>query len=359
MARTVVIEEYAKARSKRVGTAKRYAVLALFLVPFLAAFIVFFVVPLIYGIHISLTNFVFSTPGKEVANDFMWYKFLLGGNDKIAVMGKNYRTAFWNSFANSIVFSIIMVPIAVLLPLGLAILVNTKPPGYKAFRSMIYLPSIVPLSAAGAIFAFFFANPPNGLVSEWFGSDVMWFDHIWFSFDLFGKTIDVPYAWIPIFLMCLWGGWGSNFLILSAGLQNIPANLFEAASIDGCSTWRKITNIIIPGIKPQLTLCLFTTIIGYLGLYGQNYVLSGGGPINSALSAFPGGNKTSTVIYFIQDIVSPNKGFREKFYGLGAAASLIYALIVGLISGIQMYCTRDVKTGTKISEAYSKWQRIR
>lgn len=371
MARTVVIEEYAKTRSKRVGTAKRYAVLALFLVPFLAAFIVFFIVPLIYGIHISLTNFVFSAPGKEVANDFMWYKYLLFNENALLADGftkgqagaiLKIQSAFWNSFTNSIVFSIIMVPIAVLLPLGLAILVNTKPPGYKAFRSMIYLPSIVPLSAAGAIFTLLFADPnANGLLSQWFGIDIKWFNDIWFDFALFGKTIEVPYAWVPIFFMCLWGGWGSNFLILSAGLQNIPANLFEAASIDGCSTWRKITNIIIPGIKPQLTLCLFTTIIGYLGLYGQNYVLSNGGPINSASAGIPGGGKTSTVIYFIQNIVAPGDGasLRDKFYGLGAAASIIYAIIVGIISGIQMYCTRDVKTGTKISEAYSKWQRIR
>ena len=159
--------------------------------------------------------------------------------------------------------------------------------------------------------------------------------------------------------MCLWGGWGSNFIILSAGLENIPKNLYEASDIDGCSAWKKILHITIPGIKGQLVLCLFTTIIGYLGLYGQNYVLSNGGPLISTLSGLPGGGKTSTIMYFIQDIVANVPNFRSTIYGLGAAASLVFALFVGIISGIQMYCTRERKTGTKISEAYEKWHKIK
>ena len=159
--------------------------------------------------------------------------------------------------------------------------------------------------------------------------------------------------------MCLWGGWGGNFLILSAGLQNIPRNLYEAASIDGSSTLRRILKITIPGIKPQLVLCLFTTIIGYLGLYGQNFVLTNGHPYNPEIStAFPGHSQVSTAIYFIQDILT-NDNLRESYYGLAAAASIIFAAIVGTISGIQQYLTRDKKSGYKKSEAYYKWLQAR
>lgn len=364
MVRTVRLEEYSRVRSKRKGTVKRYAVLALFLAPFLLAFTIFFLFPLVYGVYISLTDFQFSAPDEAVLNSARWYKYLLG----ITIEGEEaaqrlMRISYWTGFAHSIIFSIIMVPIAILLPLGLAILVNMKPPAYKMFRSMIYLPSIVPLTAAGTIFTLLFMNKSqNGLINLLFGSDVKFLTGTWFSFEMFGRTQVITYGWIPIFFMCLWGGWGSNFIILSAGLQNIPRNLYEAASIDGCSSWRQTLKITIPGIKPQLVLCLFTTIIGYLGLYGQNYVLTSGGPADTELSAWPSGGYTSTVIYFIQDIVANGErsiAFKEKYYGLAAAASIIYAAVVGIISGTQMYLTRDKKTGFKKSEAFNKWQRVK
>jgi ABC-type sugar transport system permease subunit len=119
--------------------------------------------------------------------------------------------------------------------------------------------------------------------------------------------------------------------------------------------------VTIPGIKPQLVLCLFTTILGYLGLYGQNFVLNGGGPVITEIAGVPADGHTSTLMYFIQDIVTTDKKLFNKAtaYGLAAAASLVYALFAGIISGIQMYITREKKTGTKISEAYNKWQKIK
>ena len=357
MAKTIVLEEYAKQRSKRIGSLKKYGVTAVFLLPYLAAFIIFFLLPLFYGVYISLTDFQYGKPGVEQFNDFTWFRMLF---DK-TLMPRVYNS-FWLAFVHTMMFSVIMVPIAIILPLSLAILVNRKPPGFKLFRALIYMPSIVPLTAAGTIFTLLFMpKTQNGLLAEFFGIDIVWFSDIWFSFELFGQTIDIAYAWIPIFFMCLWGGWGGNFIILSAGLQNVPRHLYEAADIDGCSSWRKILNVTIPGIKPQLVLCLFTTILGYLGLYGQNFVLNGGGPVITEIAGVPADGHTSTLMYFIQDIVTTDKKLFNKAtaYGLAAAASLVYALFAGIISGIQMYITREKKTGTKISEAYNKWQKIK
>ena len=355
MEKTVVLEEYAKQRSRRIGAFKKYGVTGIFLLPYLAAFIVFFVLPLFYGIYISLTNFQYGKPGVEHFNDFAWFRMLFDST----FMPGIYKS-FWLAFVHTIMFSVIMVPIAIILPLFLAILINQKPAGYKLFRALIYMPSIVPLTAAGTIFTLLFmSKSQHGVLAEFFGIDIMWFIDNWFSFKLFGEQIDIVYAWIPIFFMCLWGGWGGNFIILSAGLQNVPKHLYEAADIDGCSSFRKILNVTIPGIKPQLVLCLFTTILGYLGLYGQNYVLSSGGPSIAAIASMPAGGKTSTLMYFIQDIVANNLQFKSSLYGLGAAASLVFALFAGIISGIQMYITREKKTGTKISEAYNKWHAIK
>ncbi len=351
MEKTIVLEQYAKQRSRTVGLLRKYGITAVFLLPYLLAFIIFFVLPLFYGIYISMTNFQYGKPGVESFNSFAWFKMIFNKS----YMPGIYKS-FWLAFGHTLMFSIIMVPIAILLPLGLAIIINIKSPGYKLFRALIYMPSIVPLTASGTIFTLLFmSKSQNGLLAEFFGIDIMWFVDTWFSFNFFGEKIEIVYAWIPIFFMCLWGGWGGNFIILSAGLQNVPKHLYEAASIDGCSAWKKILNVTIPGIKPQLVLCLFTTILGYLGLYGQNYVLSGGGPSIAAIASMPAGGKTSTLMYFIQDIVANNLQFKSSLYGLGAAASLVFALFAGIISGIQMYITREKKTGTKISEAYNKW----
>ena len=351
MEKTIVLEQYAKQRSRTVGLLRKYGITAVFLLPYLLAFIIFFVLPLFYGIYISMTNFQYGKPGVESFNSFAWFKMIFNKS----YMPGIYKS-FWLAFGHTLMFSIIMVPIAILLPLGLAIIINIKSPGYKLFRALIYMPSIVPLTASGTIFTLLFmSKSQNGLLAEFFGIDIMWFVDTWFSFNFFGEEIEIVYAWIPIFFMCLWGGCGGNFIILSAGLQNVPKQLYEAASIDGCSAWKKILNVTIPGIKPQLVLCLFTTILGYLGLYGQNYVLSGGGPSIAAIASMPAGGKTSTLMYFIQDIVANNLQFKSSLYGLGAAASLVFALFAGIISGIQMYITREKKTGTKISEAYNKW----
>lgn len=355
MNKTIVLEEYARQRSRRIGSIRKYGVTAIFLVPYLAAFITFFVLPLFYGIYISLTNFQYGKPGVETFNSFAWFRMIF---DRSYMPG--IFNSFWLSFVHTMMFSVVMVPIAILLPLGLAILINLKPPGFKLFRALVYMPSIVPLTAAGTIFTMLFmSKSQNGLLAEFFGIDIMWFIDTWFSFDLLGQKVEIAYAWIPIFFMCLWGGWGGNFIILSAGLQNVPKHLYEAADMDGCSPLRKILSVTIPGIKPQLVLCLFTTILGYLGLYGQNYVLAGGGPSIAAIASMPAGGQTSTLMYFIQDIVANNLQFKSGLYGLGAAASLVFALFAGIISGIQMYITSEKKSGTKISEAYNKWHAIR
>ncbi len=355
MERTLTLEDYSKNQSRRKSTLKKYGIVILFLLPFLAAFIVFFICPLIYGIYISLTNFVYGKPGVYDFNAMKWYRIIFDGSYQPKVFH-----VFWASFLHSFVFALIMVPIAILLPLGLAILVNLKPPGFKIFRALIYMPSIVPLTASGTIFTLLFMPASqHGLIAEMFGCQINWFTDIWFSFSIGGTTFSVAYAWIPIFLMCLWGGWGSNFIILSAGLQNVPRSLYEASSIDGCSPMRKVRAVTLPGIKGQMVLCLFTTIIGYLGLYGQNYVLSSGGPAIPSYSSLPGGGSTSTIIYFIQDIVANNANFRTKLYGLGAAASIIFAIFTGIVSGIQMYCTRDRKPNNKHAEEYLKWSQIK
>lgn len=333
------IEEYTKRVSKTTSFLKKYGLAILFMAPYLISFLVFFMYPFIKGCIMSLYRYNIAN-----VNDISWRGFL---NYQKILFDSNtsYYKDFWNGMKNTLMATAIIVPLCILIPLGLALLINAKPPGYKIYRAIIYLPGIFPITATGVIFLNMFNNE-YGFINNLFKINVNWLQN--------PTTV-----WMIIILFCVWGGLGTNFVIFTAALQNVPKNLYEACSIDGCSKWQRTKSVTIPGIKGQLVLCLFTTIIGYLGLYGQNYVLTGGNPKFSKLSAVPGGNKISTVIYFIQDIVANNTNFKERFYGLAAAASIIFAIFVGIISGIQMYCTREKKTGTKISEAYEKWIKAR
>ena len=367
MKESLTLQEFYRREERKKGSFKKYGVFILFVLPFLLAFLVFFVYPLFYGIYISFTQYNLSYPGQETFVGLRWYQVLFNPHYKIngKVPMLKYYDSFWRAFFHTVIFAIIMVPIAIIVPLALAILINYKPPGFKLFRCLVYLPSIVPLSCAGAIFVMLF-NPKDtaGVLATLFPNtifdNVKWFTQTWFSFSINGSVYNVAYAWIPIFCMCFWGGWGGNFIILSAGLENVPRSLYEASSVDGCSRRHKIIYVTIPNIKGQLVLCLFTTIIGYMGLYGQNYVLLGGGPFTATtLNGAPAWGDTSTLLYYIQAIVDgSNAQLQSSFYGLASAASIVYALFVGIFTGIQQYATRDRKSGFKISEGYSKWKRI-
>ena len=359
MNQTVRLEEYAKKESRTKAFLSKYGMAALFLGVFLGCFITFFIVPLFYGIHISLTNFKYDYPGIEKWNDFRFYKMLFDPTFKAPIY-----ESFWRAFWHTIIFAILMVPMAIIFPLALAILINQKPPGYKVFRCLVYMPSIVPLTAAGSIFTLLFnAKVQHGLLAELFPNTFGMIDFpVQFlpEFTIFGQSVNISWMWLVVYLMCFWGGWGGNFLILSAGLQNVPKALYEAAGMDGCNGFKKAMKVTIPNIKPQIVLCLFTTIIGYMGLYGQNYVLAH--PIVSRLQSQPGGVATSTLIFFIQSIIAGDgntaQDLKANFYGLAAAASIVFALIVGLISGTQMFLTRDKKTGNTISRSFAKWNEI-
>lgn len=367
MSTELTLQEFYRRRERTVGGLKKYGLALLFLAPFLIGFIVFFIYPLFYGIYISFTNFNLSKPGETKMVGFQWYAILFNRN--YAIKGTKFSPFFdsyWKAFIHTIIFVVIMVPIAIIIPLALAILINLKPPGYKIFRCLVYMPAIVPLACSGAIFVMLF-NPAaaSGILATLFpGSffdNIKFFqDSVWFSFNVGPINVPIVYAWIPIFFMCFWGGWGGNFIIFSAGLENVPKSLYEASSVDGCNRWNKILHVTLPNIKGQLVLCTFTTIIGYMGLYGQNYTLIGGGPyMNKLLISAPAYGETSTLIYFIQAIVDgSNTTMQAKFYGLASAASIIYAILVGILTGIQQFLSRDKKSGTIISERYSKWIRV-
>lgn len=327
MAQLTTVSDYALEHSKRTEFFKRYGLVFIFLAPYLLFFIVFCIYPLFYGIYMSLMKY---SIGDSTLNEWRgfqnFYTILFGS-------GNYYHDQFWYAMGNTFKAALILVPLGVIVPLIFAMLVNTKPKGYKIFRAIIYLPSVFPVSASGVMFAALFGQN-FGYINQWIGSNMNW---------LGGSATS---AWFVIILLCMWGGWGGNFMILSAGLKNIDKSLYEAAGVDGCTGIKRTFAVTLPAIKQQLILCLFTTIIGYFGLYGQVYVLTGGGP-----SVYDNGvnyNTTMTIMMFLQSLT----GARLDIYGMLSAMGLTLGVIIGAVAGLQLFVTRERKSGTKISAEF-------
>lgn len=325
------VSAYALKQSRRRDFWKRYGLAFVFLAPYLFFFLLFCIYPLLYGIVMSFMRFSIRDYSQNEWRGLRNFYTILFNTQS------GFHIDFWYAMRNTALFAIVIVPLAIIFPLVIAILINTKPKGYKIFRAIVYLPSVLPVAASGAIFAAMFAKD-YGYINQWFGVAVDWFGN---------PTL----AWTVILLLCLWGGWGGNFLILSAGLKNLDKSLYEAASVDGCTGIKRTFAITLPAIKQQLVLCVFTTIIGYFGLYGQIYVLTGGGP--SVMVNGVNHDSTTSIMFYIQTLLGGEES--RSVYGMVSAMGLLLGIFVGIITGLQLWLTRDKKSGTKISADYNAY----
>lgn len=322
MGKTTTLKNYAIRREKTKRTIGKGAGLAVFLGPYAVCFILFVVIPMVYGIVLSFTKFdgTSLTPSEFVGFD----NFVKVFTNRVMI--KDFWGAVWYTFR----FELIIVPLCMIIPLALALLINVKPVGYKFFRACVYLPGIFPLTATGLILVRMFSRY-TGFVNAFFNIDVNWL----------GNSAMV---WVLIGIFCLWCGIGGNFIILSAGLENVDKTLYEASNIDGANFFQRIRYVTLPGIKSQLILCLFSTLIGYMNLYGQNYIL-GSNVTNT--------DEIMTAIYRIQNMLLGS----SKNYGLVAAMAVTLGIIIGFMSFIQMMCTKERKRGARYAKEYAEWEK--
>lgn len=328
----MTVSEYALKRSKRIGFFKRYGAAFAFISPHLLFFLVFCIYPLIFGIVMSLFKYNIADPTQTEWRGLNNYITLLFRSDNI------YNQNFWYAMGNTALFAVVIVPLSIIIPLFMAVCINAKPKGYKIFRALIYLPSVLPVSASGVIFIALFGHL-FGYVNQWFGVSVNWLNS------------EPILAWFVILLLCLWGGWGGNFIILNAALKNVDKSLYEAAAVDGCVGFKRALAVTLPAIKQQLILCIFNTIIGYFGLYGQIYVLTNAGPITDSTDY-----STMSVMWYLQKLIN---GGRYDIYGMVSAMGLILGIIIGAVTAIQLIVTRERKSGTKLQTEFAEYVKAR
>lgn len=277
----------------------------LFILPHLLLFGVFVAYPFISGLYISLLHYDYLRP------DLTQFVGLQNYSDLFNSSFVEYH-AFWTSLGNTITFVIYSVPPLVIIPLGLALLLNTKRPGISIFRAIYFAPWVLSVSVVGIIWFWIFQTD-GGLVNTYLAS---W--HIatqnWLS--------TLPWGWIAILIATVWWTMGFNMIITLAALQDIPQELHDAAAVDGANAWQRFWHITIPLLRPILLFIITITIIASFNLFGQPFLMTHGGPADPR-----GGGGTTTVMMEIY-----NQGFVNDFEGSAAAMSFIVAALMLLVT---------------------------
>jgi multiple sugar transport system permease protein len=270
----------------------------LFVTPALIVIGVFFLLPVLAALLLSLTDF-----DLYALADAKNLRFVGLGN-YIDLLG---TPMFWKSLGNTFYFVIVGVPLSIAVSLGAALLLDSKLARFKGFfRTALFAPVVTTIVAVAVIWRYFF-HTRYGLVN--YTLSFVGIEPI----DWLG---DANWSMPTIILFAVWKNFGYNMIILLAGLQAIPHDLYEAARIDGASFWRQLRHITLPMLKPTMLLVAIITTSGYFQLFAEPYVMTRGGPLQS----------TTSVLYFMFE-----EGF--KWWNLGrasAVAFLLFLLILGV-----------------------------
>jgi len=224
---------------------------------------------------------------------------------------------FWKSLGNTVWFVALALPLSLATSLGAALLLNSPLARFKGlYRTALFAPVVTTVVAVAIIWRYLF-HTRYGLINYALG-----FIGIG-PIDWLG---DPHWAMPALVLFAVWKNFGYNMIILLAGLQAIPQDLYEAARIDGASRWRQFWHITLPGLRPVLLLVAVITIAGYFQLFAEPYVMTRGEPLQSTVS----------VLYFMYE-----EGF--KWWNLGRACAIAF-LLFALILVITRLLLRFVRT---------------
>jgi multiple sugar transport system permease protein len=238
---------------------RRYAVLALFLGPSLIGVGVFTAGPIVASFGLSFTNWDLITPPELVG---------VANYDRLLTDAE-----FWRTLRNTLSFLLGYVPLVIASGLFVAVLLNTRIPGRQIFRAMYFLPVVTSWVAVALIWRWLY-NPAYGLINTFLG-------HLGIKGP--GWLFDPNWAMPAIILTSVWKDTGFVMVILLAGLQGIPRQYYEAASIDGANFVERLRFITIPLLMPALVFALSISLINSFQVFDQVYVMTEGGPAGATM----------------------------------------------------------------------------
>jgi multiple sugar transport system permease protein len=265
----------------------------LFITPALIILGLFFLLPVIAALVLSVT-------------DYDLYALANIRNLRFVAL-QNYwsllqRPLFWSALGHTVYFVVVGVPLSLMASLGAAMLLNSPLVRFKAFfRTALFAPVVTTVVAVAVIWRYLF-NTKYGLIN--------------YALDQIGMPTvdwlgDPHWAMPTIILFAVWKNFGYNMIIFMAGLQAIPGDLYEAARIDGASAVAQFRHITLPMLKPTMLMVSILTVSGYFQLFAEPYVMTEGGPLQS----------TTSVLYLMYE-----EGF--KWWNLGSASAVAFILFV-------------------------------
>lgn len=268
----------------------------LFISPWLIGFLAFALWPFLRSIYLSFTRYNIVSPAKWVGTAN--YRMLLTQDE-----------LFWKSAWVTVKFALISVPLAIVAGICLALLLNINVKGIAVFRTMFYVPSIVPTVATSVLFMWLL-NPNIGLINRIL-SLVGIRGPSWLNTS--------PWAFYSLVLMSLWGVGGSMIIYL-AGLKDIPTALYEAGTIDGASPFQKLRFITLPMMTPVIFFNLVMGIIGAFQYFTQAYVITP-----------TGGPEDSTYFY---SLYLYNRAWKYLDMGYASAMAWLLFLVIMTMTGL-------------------------
>jgi multiple sugar transport system permease protein len=239
-------------RTELRNTAKGLA----FLSPWLVGFLVFTLTPVVLSLYYSFCDYSLLQP--PVWRGLENYELL--ARDEV----------FWKSLWNTLRYAVLALPAGMLVSLGLALMLNVRIRGQSVYRTIIFLPSLVPTVASAMLWLWLF-NSRLGLINSFLAK---------LGIDGPRWLGDVRWAMPALAIMSLWGV-GHTVVIYLAGLQDVPRELYEAAEIDGAGIWGRLFNVTIPMLSPVIFFNLIMAIIGTLQVFTIPYIMTQGGPARS------------------------------------------------------------------------------
>jgi multiple sugar transport system permease protein len=279
----------------------------LFVAPALLAIGVFFFLPVLAALGISLTDFDI---------------YALADLDNLRFVGaRNYlrlleTPLFWKALGNTLFFVIVGVPLSIAASLGTALLLHSRLARFKAvFRTALFAPVVTTVVAVAVIWRYLL-HTRYGLLNYVLGR---------FGIEPIDWLGDPDWAMPAIILFAVWKNFGYNMIIFLAGLQNIPDDLYEAARIDGATRAQQLRFVTIPALAPTMLLVSILTIAGYFQLFAEPYVMTEGGPVQS----------TTSVLYLMYI-----EGFKWWNLGSASAVAFVLFLLMFAVTALQLHLVR-------------------
>ena len=279
----------------------------LFSAPALVLILLFILLPFLMSLVYSFTDkMLVMRPGREVG---------FVGLENFVKVFTNGTTR--QSFVNTGLYAIMVVPAVVVLGTILAVFVNRPIRSVKVFRAIYFSPQVVTMTVVAVVWSFIFSPGSTGIMNSLLG--------------LFGIE---PQTWLQdpdlalscLAVMYIWQTLGLEMLIILGGLQYIPGELYEACMLDGCGAVKRFWYVTVPLLRNTMVYVLVSVTINTLKLFTQVYVLTNGGPSNSTVS----------VVYQLYKV-----GFLNNQQGYSSAIAVVFFLIVLAISLLQNYLMRE------------------